>query len=376
MLRETLPGTAAFSSECLDEGAAGRSGPEISRFLESRGAAFSAGATGASLRCLAGDAAPCLDVAADVLLRPDFLADVVERKRGELVSDFLAEDDDPAFVGRTRIRAEIYGAHPYSRRDKGSVEGLRGLSREALVEHHRALFVPRNTIVSAVGDLPVDEMEALLFTRFGAWQDRTPPAPSFAAAPVPGAARDIRVEQDRDQLHIFLGHLGVRRTEPAYHALLVADLILGSGPGFTDRLSKRLRDELGLAYTVYARMARTADLEPGTFLAYIGTSPKTRDAAVEGMREEIARFVREGPTDGEVADAKSYLLGSYVFGFENADVTAEHIVQLERLGLGFEYPATFARTVSALTAADVADAVRRHVFPEKLHTVMVGRTNE
>lgn len=373
MLREHRPGVAAFVGECLDEGAAGRSGHDLAAFVESRGAALSTGATGASMRCLTRDATGVLDALRDVLRSPDFAPDVIERKRGELVSQFLAENDDPAFVGRERLRAEIYGPHPYARRDKGSVEGLHEISREDLRKHHGTHFVPGGTIIGAVGDLPVADMEALLVERFGSWTGPAPRAPSPPAIPFPVQGREVRVEEDREQLHLFLGHLGIRRSDPDYHALLVADLVLGSGPGFTDRLSKRLRDEMGLAYTVHARIARGADVEPGTFTAYIGTSPKTREAALAGMRAEIARFVADGPTDAEVDDARSYLLGSYVFGFETTDVSAEHVVQLERLGLGFDYPAKFARAIAAVTADDVREAVRRHVHPERLVTVMVGR---
>ena len=378
MLREALPGTAAFAGACLDEGAAGRTGAEISQFIESRGAGLGVGGLGGTLRCLTSVAPACLDVLADVLLRPDFLPSVIERKRGELIADVLAEDDDPAFVARERIRAEIYRRHPFGRRDKGGVADLRARTRDELVAPHHAWFVPRTSIVAAVGDLPVDEMEALLTSRFGAWPDRAPP--SVAVPPAPPVAsreadpRTVRVEQDREQLHIYMGHLGILRNDPDYLPLLVADLILGSGPGFTDRLSKKLRDEMGLAYTVWARIARGSDVEPGAFLAYIGTSPKTRDAALDGMRAEIRRFIDDGVLEHEVADAKNYLLGSYVFGFETTDVTAEHLVQLERLGLGFDYPAEFARRIAALTPRDVEEAARRHIFPDRLTTVLVGRT--
>ena len=120
-------------------------------------------------------------------------------------------------------------------------------------------------------------------------------------------------------------------------------IILGSGPGFTDRLSKRLRDQMGLAYTVWARMARSADLEPGTFAAYIGTSPATRNQAIDGMRAEIARFggAPDDLFDGEkitflseVASAKSTkaaLLDAHIGKIDVAiDDVADHVAD----GLG------------------------------------------
>ncbi len=372
-LRETVPGVGALVGECLDEGAASRTGQEISTLIESLGATLSTGSTGAALRCLKRDASTCLDVLADVLLRPDFAEAVLDRKRGELNSAVLAEDDDPAFTGRLRLRAEIYGEHPMSRRDKGGVEALRALTREHVLAHHRALFVPRNTIVAAVGDFDEGEMERELTARFGDWEDRAPIIPKLPEPRLADEPREMHIDQDRDQLHIYFGHLGIRRANPDYHALLLADHVLGSGPGFTDRLSKRLRDEMGLAYTVWARIARGSDLEPGTFTAYIGTSPAQRAQATAAMRAEIERFVAGPLTAQELDDARRYLLGSYVFGFETTDVTAEQLIQMERLSLGFDYPATFVREIQALTVDQVQSAVGRHLFPDRLIAVSIGR---
>jgi len=371
-IREARPGVAAFVGECLDEGAAGRGGQAIAETIESMGATLSTGSLGAAMRCLSADASKCLDVFADVLQRPDFPDDVVERKRGELVSAVLAENDDPALTGALRLRREIYGAHPSARRDKGGVEELRALTRDDLVHHHRALFVPRNAMIVAVGDFDVAAMTDELSARFGGWRDEPPRFAPPAAAAL-GAARAVHVEEDREQFHVYLGHLGVRRRDPDWYSLLLGDFVLGTGPGFTDRLSKKVRDEMGLAYTVYARIARGSDLEPGMFCAYVGTSPATHAQALDAMRAEIARFV-EGPIEKhEIDDARRYLLGGYVFGFETVDQTAEQIVQMRRLGLGFDHPAEFVRRIEAVAVADVEAAVRRHVFPDRMITVTVGR---
>ncbi len=371
-VREAKAGAAAFLGECLDEGAGGRSGREIAETIESVGATLSSGALGAAMRCLAADTPRCLDVLADVLLRPDLPTDVVERKRAELLSAVAAEDDEPSLTGRLRLRREIYGAHPLARRDKGGADALRALAKDDLARHHRDLFVPRNAIVFAVGDFDVDAMEGELRRRFEGWADS---APRFAppAEPALGGAREIHVEEDRDQLHIYLGHLGVRRSDPDWYALLVGDFVLGSGPGMTDRLSRRLRDEMGLAYTVWARIARVADVDPGTFAAYIGTAPASRQQAIDAMRAEIGRFVTEPVLEQEVEDARRYLVGGFVFGFETADQVAEQIVQMERLSLGFDHPAEFVRRVEAVTVADVEDAARRRIHPDRLVTVTVGR---
>jgi zinc protease len=373
--RERRLGAAVLSGAVLDEGAAGRSGEEIARFLESRGARFSAGAGGAGLRCLKQHFEDCVGVLSDVLTAPDFGKDAIERKRDVLCTQLLAEDDDANVVGRLRLRREIYGDHPLGRRSKASAEALRALDREALAQHHAACFVPRNAILSVVGDFDPDAMEALLTERLGGWADRPLDHPSLPAVSLRDPADMVLIEQDRDQVHVHLGHLGIRRAHPDYHALLLGDLILGSGPGFTDRLSGTLRDEQGLAYSVWARLARSSDLEPGMFHAYVGTSPQEWRRAEAGMRAEIERYV-SGPIERrEVEDARRYLLGSFVFGFETASVTADQLVQMERLGLGFDYPKRFVETIEAVTVDEVQAAARRHIHPDRLLTTVVGRVS-
>jgi hypothetical protein len=112
--------------------------------------------------------------------------------------------------------------------------------------------------------------------------------------------RDVHIAMAREQVHIYMGHIGVRRTDPDYYALAVMDHVLGTGPGFTSRCSKKLRDELGLCYSVSAGITASASEEPGMFTAYIGTSPEHRQRAIDGFMAEIERILDILPT-GEIA---------------------------------------------------------------------------
>ena len=373
-LREAKPGVGALAGACLDEGAAGRTGTQIAELLAGMGAHVGCGAGGISARCLSQDLPRVLDVVTDVAQRPDFPQDVIDQKRGELIAQLRAEDDDPASTGMRRLRAEIYGEHPYARRAKGGEAELLALTRDDLIAHHRGLFVPSNAILAIVGDVEAQVALDLVAERFGSWPGTETPPPVLPELAV-GEPREIHIEQDRDQLHIYLGHLGIRRDDPDYYPLLVADYVLGAGPGFTDRLSKTLRDEQGLAYSVYAHLARSADREPGSFTAYIGTAPETRDRAIAGLRHEITRLATgDAPvTAEELDDARSYILGSYVFGFETNTGTAEQLVQLERLGLGLDYPDEFVASISAVTTDAIREALARHLHPDKMVCVTVGR---
>ena len=175
-----------------------------------------------------------------------------------------------------------------------------------------------------------------------------------------------------EQVHLLIGHLGISRKDPDFDALAVMDHILGSGPGFTDRLSKRLRDDLGLAYAVHGGITDTADVVPGLFRVYVGTGSEEADLAVSAVLEEI-RGMREGLfSDEEVERSRLYLAGSWVFEFQTVGQRAERLLDLERWGLSLDEPLRWPERVLKVTTREVRAAARRHLHPEKLVRVEYG----
>ena len=174
------------------------------------------------------------------------------------------------------------------------------------------------------------------------------------------------------QTHVYIGHTGVTRTDPDYHALLVMDNVLGVGPGFTDRLSATLRDRQGLAYTVNASIANSAGDQPGLFVGYIGTFPDKYTWVREGFLKEVHRIRDEKATATEVDDAKKYLLGSLPFLLTTNDGIAAHLLAVERHGLGLDYLDQYKKAIEAVTPEDVQRVAKKHIDPKKLTVVAVG----
>ena len=171
---------------------------------------------------------------------------------------------------------------------------------------------------------------------------------------------------DAAQLQFFMGHVGVRRDNADYYKLLVMDYVLGTGPGFTDRLSARLRDREGLAYTVQANITSTADREPGVFTCYIGTAPMNFERAKKEFLEEINRIRDEKATKEEVEDAKQYLLGNLPFNFTTNSGVAGQLLYIERNNLGFSFLEDYRKAVAAVTPEDV-QAVAQEVSRPEAH---------
>src|SRR5262249_45022897 len=157
--------------------------------------------------------------------------------------------------------------------------------------HHKRVFTPGNTVVALVGDFDSKEVLAEVERLTADWKGETPPLAALPVVEKPAEfTQKILTMPEAAQLQFYMGHVGIRRNEPDYYKLLVMDYVLGTGPGFTDRLSARLRDREGLAYTVQANISSTADREPGVFTCYIGTDPKNFDRVKKEFLEELNRI--------------------------------------------------------------------------------------
>ena len=374
-LVEAKPGLAHLAGDLLDEGAGERSAEQIADALDFLGATFGTGATGVRARCLVKDADAVLDLLADVVLRPRLEASEVEKCRRTHLSEIAAEDDNPAVVGRKAFLRAIYGDHPSGRLPSGDAASVGAITREEIVAHHRRWFVPDRAVLAVAGDFDPDAMLAAVRMRFEGWKPAGEARPALPG--VKPLEKTVRIDlpmEGKNQSNVYIGNVAIRRTDPDYAALLVMDHVLGTAPGFSDRLSRDLRDGQGLAYTVYGNATRSAGEEPGQFTAFIACLGDDLSKGIDGILGHVRRIREEPVADGELADAKSYLIGSQVFRYETSEQLAGALVELQRFGLGFDYPARFPGMVAAVTKEDVLRVAKRHLHPDNCAIVVSGYT--
>ena len=173
-------------------------------------------------------------------------------------------------------------------------------------------------------------------------------------------------------MHIILGHLGIPRHHPDFEALVVLDHIFGTGPGFSDRLGRIVRDELGLVYSIGGGITDSADLVPGLFRVYAGTRPEEADRVVAAITDQV-RAMHDGSFgDDEIDRARRYLAGAYVFDFQTVEQRADRLFELERLGLSLDEPRHWSERIARITADQVRQAARTHLRPDALFRVEYG----
>ncbi len=371
-LREARPGLSYLAGRMLEEGTEGRSGDEMAEAIEDVGGVLEVGSTGMSLRVRAEDLALAVELLADLILRPTFPKEALGWAKRRTIAELQGDLDDPAYRAELIFRKLTYGEHPCGRDPRGTPREIRVLEREDLVAHHERCYQPGRSALVVVGDFESRALKTLVERHLGDWRGHERHPEPFPWPEKPLARRTRRVYRAGEQVHLLMGHLGIARNDPDHDALAILDHILGSGPGFTDRLSRRLRDELGLAYAVHGGITDSADVVPGLFRVYVGTGPEEADRAVAAAMEEI-RAMREGLfSDEEVERSRLYLAGSWVFEFQTVGQRAERLLDLERWGLPLEEPLRWPERILHVTTRQVRAAAKRHLHPDKLVRVEYG----
>jgi zinc protease len=372
---EAQAGVAHLTGALLDEGTEKHTGPEIAELIEDVGGSLEFSSTGGGVQVLSADRRLGLKLLFECLARPAFPEDAVARQKLRLLTEIDDQERQPEVKAQMAYDALVYGPHPFARPDLGTHQSVEKLSRADLVAFHRRLFVPNNTILAVVGDFEspkvIEEIRAL--SREFDWKRSELPPLHVPAAVMPRAfTQKILTMPRAEQLHFYMGHLGIRRSDPNYYKLLVMDYVLGTGPGFTDRLSARMRDREGLAYTVSANITSSAAEEPGLFTCYIGTEPRNFARVKQTFLEELNRLRQTEPALSEVEDAKKYLLGSLPFQLTTNARIARQLLAIERYSLGFDYFERYQEAVAAVTPADIKRVAEQYLDPRRMVVVAAG----
>ncbi|HEX4951770.1 MAG TPA: pitrilysin family protein [Thermoanaerobaculia bacterium] len=370
---EEVPGQALITGRMLAEGTRRRDWRRLAEDLESRGMILqtsgSTEAVGIALDALAPDLERALDWAAEILFEPAFAPDRCDWVRRQAAAELESLADQPEVLTAWGFQEQLYTPHPRARPLHGDAASLARLTTEDC-SSFLAAGLARGLLVTLTGDLDEEEAAdrvAAVFARAAgaAASPAEPPEPQGG-----GPRREVRL-RGGDQAHLYLGHLTVPRTHPEYTALEVLAVILGAGSGLAGRVPTRIREREGLAYSTFAQTVAGAGLDPGRFMAYVGTGPENLDQAEASVRDELARLLAAGVTEPEVGEARAYLAGREPFRRETARQWAEILAEAEVYGLPVDDPQARAAALAAVDRTAVEAAARRHLHPEAIK-VTVG----
>ncbi len=372
-------GLASFTGAALIRGTQSRTFQQIVAETEERGCSVHAGGglhtTGFGARALAEDLPLVLEILADMLLRPTFPLHEVEKLRNQFLMG-LREDEQETRVQASRaIRSMLYPAqHPYGRLTSGTMATIQALSRDDLAAFHQQ-YHPSSAVLVIVGDVEppviVDEIERL----FGDWKPSSvPPTLDWPpVAPLDGVQRQHIPMAGKVQSDIIWGVHGLKRSDPAYYAAMIGNVILGQ-LGIGGRLGENVRERQGMAYYVYSSLE--ADLEAGLWGAAAGVNPENVDQAITTILHEIEQFCQHGPTDEEIDDVRAYLTGSLALGLETNDGLAGALLTIEHYDLGLDYVMRYPEIIHAVSREAIVETARAYLSTERYAVAIAGPAEE
>ena len=369
-------GIASLTGRMLRQGTEHISKSELAEELDGMGAGLSVDVgytlVSVSIKCLSDDFLRAVQILGEILTRPIFPGDELERLRGQVLTDLKEIDDNTRIVSERTWRELAYPAsHPYHRLTVGTTETVSSAKREDLQEFFNAWYGPNQTTLIVVGDVPGDEASSVADANLGDWpQVRTESVQeTLPEVDLPGhQQRDVAMV-GKTQADVAIGLPTLDRRHPDYYALSFANHILGR-MYFMGRFGEKVRDEQGLAYYAYSELHSSYGRAPWIMRA--GVNPRNLDKALASIDTELRRFLADGPTPVEQADGVASLIGSLPRQLETNEGAAAVMSEIELYDLGLDYLERYPDIIRDLTREQVTETARRWIDTGKLVTAIAG----
>lgn len=369
-------GLAQATASLLNQGAAGLSAQEIAAKIDAVGGSLGASASQesaqATVQVTVDQLGLGLQLLADIVLRPTFPVEELERWRRQAASNLQIEQERASYLADAAMIRLLYSGHPYGLPGSGTPESIGRLAQQDLISFHRAHYTPNRSILAVVGDVKPADAFAQVERFFGSWAQGPPTAiPPFTPPPSSKHTLVVIDKPDAVQTEIRIGLVTVPFLDPNYFTALVYNAVVGDSA--SSRLFNEVRMKRGLSYGAYSFIGRSS--QPAIFEA--GTSTKT-ESTVEALSValDVLRGLETTPVPAEELTAsKTYLTGAFPLQIETPDSIADQVLEAMKFGLGKDYLESYNTKIEAVTADQVQAFAKRWVQADRTVLVLVGKAS-
>jgi len=264
-----------------------------------------------------------VDLLSDIVRHPRFIAEEIEKERKVIYEEIKMVDDTPDELLYDIFSASYYRGHPLGRPIQGTIDSVSKMSQEQLIRYFRDSYRPGNLLITAAGNLDDERLSGAIRKAFGPLSGG-----GINAVPSESASRNrlvIREKKELGQLHLCLGVPGLPLPDKRRYSAYLLNVVLGGT--MSSRLFQLIREERGLAYSVYSTI--NSYLDTGNLLVGAATSPESGREVVELILQELKRLKDEPVEDQELKIAKEHLKGSLMLSLESSSSRMSNLARQE-----------------------------------------------
>jgi predicted Zn-dependent peptidase len=316
-------------------------------------------------KVLAENLTRAVDLLTDLVLHPSYQPEDLEKERQVILEEICAQDDNPEDMVQVNFARGFWGDAPFGRPILGEGDHISLVTREQLLAYRRIAYRPETTIVAAAGRVKHEEVLDLAASRFAHFHNGSPHRARGPVATHPGT---YQVSRDLEQVYVCLGTKGPAAGDKERFTATLLQLLLGGN--MSSRLFQVIREDLGLAYNIYAFMSFFSDT--GLLGVSAGVSPKNLEQLLDATCRELKKIKTEAVSEEELRAAKEFLRGSIYLHAEDCD---HRMMRLAKNEIHFGHYIPLEDIVTGLlkvTAAEIQDLARELLQPENWGLALLG----
>ncbi|MBI4642397.1 MAG: insulinase family protein [Deltaproteobacteria bacterium] len=362
-------GLSHFLEHLAFKGTPRRSALDIAREIDQLGGSCNAFTSKENTcyhgKVLAENLPRAVDLLSDLVLNPGYQPEDLEKERQVILEEICAQDDNPEDQVQVQFTRGFWGDAPFGRPILGEGDHISRVTREQLLAYRKIAYRPETTIVAAAGRVQHQEVLDLVASRFEHFHNGSPLRTRGPVATHPGI---YRVSRDLEQVHVCLGTKGPAAGDEERFVATLLQLLLGGN--MSSRLFQVVREELGLAYNIYAFMSFFSDT--GLLGVSAGVSPKNLERLLDATYRELKKMKAEAVSEEELKAAKEYLRGSIYLHAEDCD---HRMMRLAKNEINFGHYIPLEEIVTGLlqvTAAEIQDLAQELLQPENWALALLG----
>ena len=366
-------GLSHFLEHMVFKGTAKRTARQIAEEMDAVGGQLNA-FTGRDCTCFYAKVIDenlelAVDILADLVINATMDETELEKERGVILEEIAMDEDSPEDLVHDLLQSAQFGEQSPGQPILGPAEQIAAYTRDDLLNFRKKHYAPKETVIALAGSYDPDKVLEWVTACFGGWENDIPTVktPDWQVHTGVNALR----EKDSEQMHICMGFPGAAYATDRVYPLAVANNILGGA--MSSRLFQRIREDLGLAYSVYSYPNTYKGV--GTFGLYAGVSPKNAELVLKEIRAELKRFLDEGITEKEFRDSVTQLRAGYLMGLESPGARMQGLGRSTLLrGKPLSHEATL-NAIESVTMDKVME-VAREVLTQEPCIAIVGKGAE